>query len=68
MPYVRDHGGADESGELQIVDVLAAFHHVRGRVDMGAGMQSHMSAAHDLAEAAIGIILDDLGVELHVLA
>ena len=67
VPYVRNHGRPDKAGDLQIVNVLATFDHVRWRVDMRACMQSHMSATHDLAEAAIGIILDDLGLELHIL-
>ena len=59
--------GPTKAGDLQIVDILATFHHVRWRIDMRAGMQAHMNAANDLAESAIGIILDDLGLELHVL-
>jgi hypothetical protein len=35
---------------------------------MGAGVEPHVDAAHELAEAAVGIILDHLGLELHVLA
>ena len=67
MTHVGDHGGADEVVELEIVNVLPALHHVRGRIDMRAGVQPHVSAAHQLTQPAVRIILDNLGLELHVL-
>lgn len=47
--------------------VRGAFDHVRRRIDMAAGMQSHVHAAYPLPQTAIAVILDDLGLELHVL-
>ena len=50
------------------MDLRAAAHIVLGRVDVTAGMQAHMDAAHDLAGAARRIVLlEHLHGELQVL-
>ena len=50
------------------MDLRAAAHVVLGRVDVAAGMQAHMDAAHDLAGAARRVVLlEHLHGELHVL-
>ena len=57
-----------KSFERQLMDLRAAAHIVLGRVDMAAGMQAHMDAAHDLAGAARRVVLlEHLHGELHVL-
>ena len=49
------------------MDLLAALDEMLGRIDVAAGVQPHVDAAHDLAGAAGGVeVLDDLDLELHV--
>ena len=52
--------------QRDVLQVGRAFNHVRGCVDMRAGMQAHMGAADDLAVAAVFVLFDDFDVELHV--
>ncbi|HEV3162263.1 MAG TPA: hypothetical protein VGZ89_20085 [Xanthobacteraceae bacterium] len=59
---------ADEQNERQLVNLRAAAHIMFRRVDMTAGVQPHVDAAHDLAGAARRVmLLDHLHRELHVL-
>ena len=54
------------SGSL--MDLHAAAYVVLGRVDVTAGVQAHVHAAHDLASTARGVVLfEHFHLELHVL-
>ena len=65
---VGDDGVAHEQLERQLMDLRAAAHVVLRGVDVAAGVQAHMHAAHDLAGAARRVVLlEDLHLELHVL-
>ena len=55
MAHVGDHSRAIKGLERQIMDLLAAFDEVLRRIDMAAGVEPHVDAAHDLAGAAGGI-------------
>ena len=68
VAQVGDDGVAHEQLERQLMDLRAAAHVVLRRVDVAAGVQAHMHAAHDLARAARRVVLlEDLHLELHVL-
>ncbi len=50
------------------MDLSAAAHIVLRRINVAAGVQPHVDAAHNLAGAARGVVLfDDFHLELHVL-
>ena len=69
MAQIGHHGVAREKLERQLLELLAALHHVLGRVDMAPGMEPHVDAAHDLSRAARRVVLlQHLDRELHVLA
>ena len=54
--------------ERQVLHLLAALDVVLGRVDVAAGMQTHVHAAHDLPRALRGVmLLEHLHLELQVL-
>ena len=68
MPEVRDHRVAGECLERQVRHLLAAFDVMFRRIDMAAGMQAHVHAAHDLARPFRGIVLlEDFQLELQIL-
>ena len=68
VAQIGDDRLADEKLERQLMDLRAAAHIVLGRVDVTAGMQAHMDAAHDLAGTARRVVLlEHLHGELHVL-
>src|SRR5438128_1203095 len=49
------------------MDLRAAAYVVLGRIDMTAGVQAHVNAAHDLPRSARRVVLfEDLHLELHV--
>src|SRR5712691_70075 len=67
MPQVRDDRVAGEYLQGQILDLLAALDVVLGRIDMAAGMQAHVHAAHDLPGSFRSVVLlEDFHLELHV--
>ena len=50
------------------MDLRAAAHIMLRRIDVAAGMQPHVNAAHDLAGAARRVVLlEHLHGELHIL-
>ena len=51
--HIGDHRVADEGLDRQFVNLLAALDEVLGRIDVAAGVQPHVRAAHDLAGAAV---------------
>ena len=54
--------------ERQVLDLLAALHHVFGRIDVAARVQAHVHPAHDLPRPAGSVVLlENLHLELHVL-
>src|SRR6516165_8144422 len=59
---------ADEEPKRKLVDLRTAGHIMLGRIDMTAGMQTHVHAAHDLSGSAWRImLLEDLHRELQIL-
>ena len=68
MPHIGDHRVTGKGLQRQIVHLLATRHIVFRGIDMAAGMQAHMHAAHDLTGATRGVmLLDHFHLELHVL-
>src|SRR5580704_423738 len=66
MVYVGDNRVTKISTQRHILQVGSALEHMRRCVNVSAGMQAHVSAADDLAIAAVLVVFDDLDVELHV--
>src|SRR5260370_2684593 len=57
----------DEERERKLMDLRAAANVVLGRIDVAAGMQTHMHAAHDLSRSARRIVLlENLHGELQI--
>ena len=57
MPQIGNDRVAGEHLERQILNLLAALDVVLGRIDVAAGMQAHMHAAHDLPRAFRSVML-----------
>ena len=64
---IGHHAFTHEQVKGQVVHLLAAPEEVLRRVDMAAGVQAHVHAAHHLPQALVGIVrFHQFDLELHV--